>query len=279
MTNRKEWKLGASSCILNYYEKHTPKGFDHLRKAGILFTELSLHHAPLMEYDFYDNPEIMLKSANGKVEFTSFHVPFSPKLHPANIDPKEDKEAMDIIEKSIRAALKIGIKIIVIHPSSEPNDDKTREQRIKTSIKNLTHLCTLCKDNGAILAVENLPRTCLCNTSAELIRIVNSVPDLQICFDTNHLLGQTNEQFLNDLIANNMHGRIKAIHVSDYNFIDEQHWLPFEGLNDWKMILSKLEELDFDGIFMYEVSKGKGKDIPYSPEGIAENFFSLPGII
>lgn len=102
------------------------------------------------------------------------------------------------------------------------------------------------------LCVEDLPRTCLLNCSFEALTFLNSVPDSYLCFDTNHLLMQTNEDFLNDLIDNGMTGRIAAVHISDYDFIDERHKLPGAGINDWKMILSKLEALDYSGAFVYE---------------------------
>ena len=38
-----------------------------------------------------------------------------------------------------------------------------------------------------------------------------------------------------------------------YNFLDEQHWLPYEGNNDWKTIVSLLEKAGYGGPFMYEL--------------------------
>ncbi len=275
MTNRKDWSCGASSRILGYYEGHTEKGFAGYKRAGIWYAELSMQDNKLTEYGFYENPEKILKaSAKNGVELWSFHVPFSEFLNVANLDPIKGPAGMAVMEKGIRAALKIGIKTIVIHPSGESNDDNTRQQEIEKSIENMRYFAKICDEAGARLAVENLSGTCLGNSSFDIITYLNEIPEIDLCFDTNHLLMQTNEDFLDDLIYHNMQGRVRTLHVSDYDFIDERHRLPGDGINDWEAIMSKLEELDYKGVFMYEVSKPAERD-PFTLEDIKENYDSL----
>jgi len=275
MTNRKTWPCGASSCILGHYEGHTKEGFARYTKAGIKYAEISMQDDKLTECGFYENPEKILEAAkeNG-VELWSFHVPFSGFLNVANLDPVKGPEGMAVMEKGIRAALKIGIKTIVIHPSSEPNDDQTRQQKIEKSIENMRYLARICAEAGAKLCVEDLPRTCLGNSSFDILTYLNEIPEMDLCFDTNHLTMQTNEDFLDDLIEHGMHGRIRTLHVSDYDFIDERHRLPGDGINDWDAIMSRLEELDYNGVFMYEVSHPKERDL-LTTEQIKGNYDNL----
>ncbi len=275
MTNRKNWQVGASSCILGYFGGHTDEGFAEYEKAGIKYAELSVQHEGLCELGFYDNPEKILELATKHgVTLWSFHVPFSGFLNPANLDDKRNEDAMAIMEKGIRAALKIGINTIVIHPSSEPNDDDTRQAKLERSIENLRYFAKLCRENGAMLAVEDLPRTCLGNSSFDILTYLNEIPEIGLCFDTNHLTMQTNEDFLDDLIEHGMQGRIRTLHVSDYDFIDERHRIPGDGINDWDAIMSRLEELDYDGVFMYEVSKPRERDA-ISPSDVKKNYEDL----
>lgn len=275
MTNRKDWPCGASSCILGHYEGHNEEGFARYVKAGIKYAEISMQDDKLREYDFYEHPEIIAEAAkkNG-VELWSFHVPFSGFLNVANLDPVKGPEGMAVMEKGIRAALKIGIKTIVIHPSSEPNDDETRQQKIEKSIENMRYLAKICDEAGAKLCVEDLPRTCLGNSSFDIITYLNEIPEMDLCFDTNHLTMQTNEDFLDDLIYHNMHGRIRTLHVSDYDFIDERHRIPGDGINDWDAIMEKLEELCYKGVFMYEVSHPKEREL-LTLEEIKANYDGL----
>lgn len=87
-----------------------------------------------------------------------------------------------------------------------------------------------------------------------------------MCFDTNHSLCQTNEDFIR-LIK----GRIVTLHVSDYDFVDEQHWLPLQGKINWKSIINELKKVGYDGIFTYEVPS---KDSVTVAE-IKENYIKL----
>lgn len=256
MTNIKKFSVGASSNILANLGGHTDKGFSKYSEAGIPYAELSLGHDELCICGFYENPQkISALAAKYGVHFGSFHVPFSDIINPANLISDQNKTAMEIMEKSILAALKIGIETIVIHPSGGTIDDDTRWERLERSAENLAQLSKLCKENGAVLALENLPGNCLGNSSFEIVSFLNYIPDIALCFDTNHLTMQTNEDFLDDLAEQGMHGRIHAIHASDYDFLEERHNLPGDGINDWSTIISKLNALGYSGIFMYQTAK------------------------
>ena len=65
----------------------------------------------------------------------------------------------------------------------------------------------------------------------------------------NHSLRQKNPDCIRALA-----GRIATLHLSDYDMIDERHLLPFLGRNDWHEIMLALEETDYDGYLMFEVS-------------------------
>jgi sugar phosphate isomerase/epimerase len=87
-----------------------------------------------------------------------------------------------------------------------------------------------------------------------------------VAYDTNHLLIQDNVEFIEAV-----GGRIITLHVSDYDFIDERHAMPLEGKNDWKAIISALEEAGYNGPWLYEISS-KGK---YEPRDLKENHIKL----
>ena len=56
---------------------------------------------------------------------------------------------------------------------------------------------------GMILAVEDLPRTCLGRNSDEMLELLSADSRLRVCFDTNHLLGEPITDFIkkvNELI-------------------------------------------------------------------------------
>ncbi len=276
MTDRHQWKLGASTCIFEVQDGMNEQGFLHYQESGISYAELSRNYEDLVKDGFFENPQRIRQLAGQHgVTFWSFHVPFGPELHPANLEEEKNQKAMEIMQECIRRATEIGIKTIVVHPSSEPNKEEERAAKMERAIQNLKILSDLCQSLGAVLAVEDLPRTCLGNHSDDIIAFLDAIPELMLCFDTNHLTRQANGEFLEQLIKHKLHGRIRTIHASDYDAIDERHRLPLDGVNNWGMIFQKLEELDYQGVFMYEVSKGWDRDVPYTLKDIAENFESL----
>ena len=42
--------------------------------------------------------------------------------------------------------------------------------------------------------------------------------------------------------------------MSDYDLVDERHWLPGEGKINWKNVMAALEKIGYGGSFMYEIS-------------------------
>lgn len=102
---------------------------------------------------------------------------------------------------------------------------------------------------GAVVAVEDLPRGCLGNSSADFDWLVANVPDFKICYDTNHLLGEESHAF-----AARFAPYIVSIHVSDYDGVDERHWMPGRGIVEWPKVIDVLIRSGYDGPFMYEVT-------------------------
>ena len=269
--------LGISSCIGAYLGEFSEKLFEEYEKNGVKYCELSISNLTVLEKSPVETDPlgVVEMAARHGVTFWSFHLPFSQKLHPANLDPDNDKWAMDILEKYTRIALEMGIKIVVIHPSSEPNEDKDRPALIEKAIKNLSYLSGICREKGAVLAVEDLPRTCLCNHSDDMLKILCAVPELQMTFDTNHISQQPNPVFLQALLDGGMKGRIETIHISDYDGGNERHRLPFDGNNDWAEIARLLDELDFRGVAMYELSKPRDREEYVTIPQVVENYKKL----
>lgn len=257
MTNRNNWKLGASSCILGSIDNFTFEGFSQYSKAGIGCCELSIwpqHMAPL---DFIEHPEKLGKIINDAgVQIHSVHLPYTDGASLSSPDEEITKASLDIIKVAIRSAAKLGAKVVVIHPSAGHYDEwDTREELLSHSIKCVKKVCEYANSFNLKCAVENMVKAAICNTASEIVRYLKEIPSLGLCFDLNHSLINTNEEVFNRLIEEKMHGRIYHIHVSDYDFVNERHWLPGNGINDWEMILAKLEELNYDGAWMYEVAK------------------------
>lgn len=121
------------------------------------------------------------------------------------------------------------------------------------------------------LAVENLPRTCLCRTADEMNGLLRGT-GVGAVFDTNHSLRQPSEEFLSGLVSET---ELVSLHISDYDFIDERHRLPGDGVNNWNAILEILEKSGYNGPLMYEVPRQPRDREPISFSVLVDNMRKL----
>jgi len=159
------------------------------------------------------------------------------------------------IEESLRGielAHELGAVQIVIHPSEDRIDPNDRPMRLEQSRRGLLALAPAARRRGIRLAVEMLPRTCLCNTLAEAQGLVGTLPAdvFGVCIDTNHLMD--NYRVLCDNIVA-MAPRLLEVHTSDYDGVDEKHALPGSGVVDWKGVMATLRKVRFSGPMTFEV--------------------------
>ncbi|MBO7405352.1 MAG: sugar phosphate isomerase/epimerase [Clostridia bacterium] len=265
MTNRKDWPLALSvgPAAMN------GETFDALAEAGIRELELSSgaidpFYAVL---DFPHKAKAIAAEAKAHgVTISSVHLPFVPfgRIDPASPDPAVKKDILAVQTELMNAAGDAGIGKAIIHPSGEPYREEERTERINCAVDVIGTLTERATAAGVTLCLENLPRTCLCRTSDEMLVFLSAIPDLCVVFDTNHSLTEDNVHYIRTVGE-----KIVSLHVSDYDFIDEKHWLPLEGKNDWAGIVKTLEEVGYAGRFLYELKAG------YTYTQIAENYRTL----
>ncbi len=227
--------------------------FKSYNRAGIECMEISVDSA---NYEKLCFDELSKLSKKYNVEICSFHFPFMPF---SELDiSREDlaDKSLEYLKGFIDKATEIGIYKFVIHASGEPIEEKDRACRMACAKKSLFTLAEYAKERGAIILVEDLPRTCLGRSISDMEELISAHPDLYVCFDTNHLLYDDNVELIRRL-----GNKIKSTHISDYDFVNERHWLPGEGKNDWQGIINALNEVGYDGVWLYEIDLGCPKTI------------------
>ena len=235
------WKLGVSSKQ-NDVDEALMRDF---AEAGVAAMELSPHW---QRYDEVDYAKVRRLADGYGVELWSYHLQFYPIIDISVADPEVRKYSLDRLRGQMEKAADIGIKRLVIHPSKEPIADADRSEFMKRSKESLGVLANEAERLGAVLAVEDLPRTCLGHNSAEMKELLSADKRLRCCFDTNHIVGEAGQDFIRAIGE-----RIITLHVSDYDFVDERHWLPGEGKVDWSALIAALGDVGYGGVWMYEV--------------------------
>ena len=101
-------------------------------------------------------------------------------------------------------------------------------------------------------------------SAEEILQLISANDKLRVCFDSNHLLMDDNLNFLKKLS-----GKIVTVHISDYDFVKERHFLPKEGKIDWMKVIGALKAVNYQGVFNYEVLDR------YTPEQVKQSYIEL----
>jgi len=224
--------------------------YANLRSSGIEALELSF---PKQGHDDYDLKLARTLSDKNDLLLWSYHLPVMPIDIAAD---QHSEKSVAYLSEVIRRVGEIGIEKMVIHPGYEPIADHERAERLKCSCQSLSRLADVAAEVGSVICLEDLPRTCMGRDSEEILTMLNADSRLRACFDTNHIMREPVEDYMRKIGS-----KIVTLHVSDYDDINERHWLPGEGKNDWPMIVDILEEIGYDGVWMYEVGFGIPKTI------------------
>lgn len=219
--------------------------FKNCKDAGISHVEISLSDELSRKLNYN---KIKKWAQKYGIVLWSFHLPFWPFSEIDISKPELAEKTIEYLKGYIDKASQIGIDKFVIHASGEPIGEDERPLRMETAKKSLATLAEFAAARGAKIAVENLPRTCLGRNSSDIKELLSAHPSLVSCFDTNHLLKQDFCEYLDEV-----GDTIITLHVSDYDFKDERHWLPYEGKIDWQKMLEKLKELNYSGVWLYEI--------------------------
>lgn len=255
---------------LSFSRKIDREVLRNMNAVGITAAELSFGFNYYMNtIDFAKNwEEYAVMAKDEGVELWSVHLPFSEVLDISNPYKALRDITLYTNRTLIEAAGKAGIKVAVLHPSSEPIDSDMRQEHLELSKEAIILLREQCDKVGMKLAVENLPRTCLCNRSQEMIELLKDT-GAGVVFDTNHSLSEANTDFLSAVIESGL--PIHSLHISDYDFVDERHRLPGDGINDWNALFAILEKAQYSGPLMYEVSHHPRERNEITLEQLAEN--------
>ncbi|MBQ8185973.1 MAG: sugar phosphate isomerase/epimerase [Clostridia bacterium] len=248
MTDRKTWPLAVSFGV----GRMNAGDFEKMAENGIHEIELSSGKPePFFETLDYPNKakEISALAKAHGVNISSIHLPFGPfsQFDPAARDAEVREKLIAVQTELMNAAGDAGVTFAVIHPSGEPYQEEERAERLAIAADTIAKLTEAAGKAGMVLALENLPRTCLCRTSDEMLYFLDRIPDLRVVFDTNHSLTESNVHYIRAVGE-----KIVTLHVSDYDFIDERHQLPGVGKIDWEELISTLEEVGYQGRFLYE---------------------------
>lgn len=231
-----------------FFPNPTAAQWQSAADAGFRYVEICYRDALYMEHMLQAGDAVHRIAVQAGMTAATAHLPYLHAWDVSSANMAERLEAISMQERLLRHVADLGIPLAVLHPSFEPIDETERPARLKLSADAISRLGTLAKKLGVVLAVENLPRTCLGNCAEEILFLTDNGRSAKVCMDANHLLLETHEAFIRAAGEHIVH-----LHMSDYDGNDEKHWLPGQGIVDWPGLKALLEGVGFDGIWMLEV--------------------------
>ena len=227
--------------------------FREMKENGIDYIELSLNRT--YDMDFSQIGQLVKEAGIG---IWSAHLPYRP-VEQVDISLESPTLRQNIVThftELIQQVSDLGVDKFVLHPSTPLPEGCDREERKKCSMDTMDKLAEIACRCGAVIAVEDMTLRCLGNSAEELRELISVNDKLRICFDTNHLFGNTHEDF-----ARQLGDKIVTLHISDYAEDGEKHWFPGEGIVPWSSIPKLLQDAGYRGVWMYELSLNGAKSV------------------
>ncbi len=236
------YKIGISTCGNKPIDL---AGFNAMKSAGIDVAEICMD-----DYKDVDFKRVRADADAVGIELFSIHSHMHSDFDISSLDKESNRRALEEFCWLIDEISEIGIDKIVIHPTHtpEPFDQACRGEKIKHAMECLDTLAEYAYKRGVWIALENLPRTCLANTVDEHLYMLSANDKLRACFDFNHsLIDDTAD------VIKKLGNKIITVHVSDRDNINERHWMPGEGVLDWKRIIDAFNTIGYNGAWIYEI--------------------------
>lgn len=268
MTN----KLAVSS---NFFKQPSITKWESALLAGITDVELSLSFDLDIELTLgkaHRDYDLLEKSG---MTVSSIHLPFGRQWDISMRDNSIYEDVLIKLRALIDWAAKREIGIAVLHASAEPIRDEDRAYRLSNAMEAIEILGAYANDGGVSLAIENLPRTCLGNSAEEMLILTDNGNKAKICFDVNHLFIDSHSKFIQETGP-----LIITTHFSDYDRIDERHWLVGEGCIDWPELIDMLGQQGYKGRFLFEINELSSPSIgrAVTPKELVERFIEVSKI-
>lgn len=187
------------------------------------------------------------------------HAPFATSTG----DAEKDDQIFKGIIKSMEIASILGAKVIVVHPNQHLPYHENIDELKAMNIKFYKKLIPYCEKFGIKVAIENMwqrmpgsnkimESTCArCDEFCSYVDEVNS-EWIVACLDIGHVPLAT-ESLTNIIHA--LGHRIKALHVHDNDFFEDNHTLPFTSKIDFDNVCKALAKANYNEDFTYEIAK------------------------
>lgn len=154
----------------------------------------------------------------------------------------EDGETLvERYKTDIKNCYENGIPMVVMHLTSK----KVAPMYGEMGLNRIKKIVEYAKNLNVKVAFENT------KIKGYLEYVLENIKDdnVGICFDAGHYHVHFDDEFNFDFFKD----RIFAVHLHDNDKSDDLHLLPYDGTMDWKYVMNKLQECNYQGPITLEI--------------------------
>lgn len=252
-------KIGA---CWEFFENWGDNRYHKLKECGFTHIDFGMSNAegPLYacEMDEFQKRLIGEKERMDAVGIQVSQVHGTWHWPPQDTTQEERNQRMEEMKRSLYGASLLECKNWVMHPIMPYGvQEKGTPEAEKTWNMNKEYIGALletAKQYGITICLENLPLPAFSMGSVEeVLKFVKEVGDdhLKVCLDTGH--AAVYEDLTPAGAVRLLGEELRVLHVHDNRGSGDLHLLPYFGVVDWKDFGQALKEIDFQGVFSYEV--------------------------
>lgn len=199
--------------------------------------------------DAYDNPPQVAaaKAQEIGLRIENCHIPFW------GAEDLWSPEGGDVEKMILRCLDEIShyeTEKVVLHVSAWLKETRLTE----VGLERIKRILNKAEGLGLEVAIENI---CEAHVLDYIFERIQS-PALKFCYDNGHEMIFSKDEDLLMKYAD----RVIALHLTDNDGQEDQHYLPFDGVFDWTKLMEKLEKIHYDGPLAFEVGWHCGPDHP-----------------
>ena len=251
-------KLGLSTLL---FRNRPLNGdlFRDLQEAGIESVELTDYHPGFSFSDvgFFTDLGTELKAR--ELHLNSLHIhleKFDPEFDLA--DPAHKEKALAVYRQAVDAMAAMGGGILVTHDIRIPEPlDEGYEERRNTFLNHLGMMASYAEPKGVRFALENTSRG-YTRDPDRLVGLMDSLgaPNVGVVIDTGH------RNLVGDPVAalQTVGPHLITLHIQDNHGEQDEHLLPGLGNIAWKDVVQTLQDVGYEGVFMYELNRPEDLD-------------------
>jgi sugar phosphate isomerase/epimerase len=250
-------KIGASTLL--YRDRPLNRElFEEFQQAGVESLELTDYHPEFSYADATAFTSLETAMRELSLHLNSLHIhleKFDSDLDLATLESAQRRKTLTAYRRAIDVMEVLGGGILVTHDIRIPEPDAPlHAEKHAAFLENLYTAAEYANPKGVLFALENTSRG-YTREPTRLVQLMEDLgaPNVGICIDVGHrnLVGDS-------VAALRTAGRhLITVHLHDNHGEQDEHLLPGLGHIDWSGVVATLAEINYPGVFMYELNRAE----------------------